>query len=611
MPTEKGQRDTKRLSKKALAHYVTILRDGDNFEKEKAIEALIASAGREVVQGIMPLLKEKNTSARMSVLDVLKSIGALHLESVIGMLDDDNEDIRVYGCEVLSFLKDPRSIPHILRKAGQDVDNVRNAACMALGEFDTEESVNALIEALKDEEWIAFSAILGLGKTKSPKAVPRLIEIFRTSGEELSCAACEVLLEYGDDDVLSDVFAVLRGWSQEKRGVYLRIILEMGKEDLLEKFKGKIGDELYEHLLENLNNNRHHSLDVIRMLSHFRTREACDTIMGILCRMEPDDEDYEPVLDVFASMSDTWVTLAEEYAKRGEKCLLATVRACKASSVAIDEQVLLAFFRSSPVEVKREIIRDIHAIVAGTGFSVIREAVGDIDGHVRSFAVEEIGRQGFTEFREDITRIVMNDFHDVRVKALKALVRMDPDGATDIIDHFVCNGNENDKKVYLAAAGLLSAENNFPFIKRLLKDNDEGVRRNAISVIGHFADDEKYTILIEEILMEDDTPHEALKVVKDKKLRHFRERLVAIFKGRDKNLWTRYYTLLALGAFRDPTLLEIFKEGLSDENGLIVIGCIRALADLDDSHSLQYVRPFLGSLNDDIRSAAESVINKT
>ncbi len=135
-----------------ISHYIDLLRDGDNFEKEKAIEALITLAGKEVVQGIIPLLQQKVTATRMAVLDVLKKIGSSHVEGVIGMLYDENEDIRVYGCEVLSFMKDTRSIPALIDKLKNDADNVRNAACVALGDFDDERAVHALIDALYDDE---------------------------------------------------------------------------------------------------------------------------------------------------------------------------------------------------------------------------------------------------------------------------------------------------------------------------------------------------------------------------------------------------------------------------------------------------------------------------
>ncbi len=144
--------EAKGLTGPELERYVTLLKDGDNFEKEKAIEAPVSSPGREVIEKIVPLLQESNTPVRMAVLDVLKKIGSVHIEGIIGMLDDANEDIRVYACEVLSFLSDPRSIPFIAKKARDEDANVCNAACMALGDFDDDEAVSALFTALDDEE---------------------------------------------------------------------------------------------------------------------------------------------------------------------------------------------------------------------------------------------------------------------------------------------------------------------------------------------------------------------------------------------------------------------------------------------------------------------------
>ena len=56
----------KKMSKKTQTHFIDLLKDGDNFEKEKSIDALIASPGKDVVEGIIPLLQQKNTSTRMA-----------------------------------------------------------------------------------------------------------------------------------------------------------------------------------------------------------------------------------------------------------------------------------------------------------------------------------------------------------------------------------------------------------------------------------------------------------------------------------------------------------------------------------------------------------------
>jgi HEAT repeat protein len=90
----------------------------------------------------------------------------------------------------------------------------------------------------------------------------------------------------------------------------------------------------------------------------------------------------------------------------------------------------------------------------------------------------------------------------------------------------------------------------------------------------------------------------------------FKDRLVEIFVDRSKGMWTRYYALSALGVFEDSLLFNIFVNGLNDENGLIIIGCIRALADLNDKKAMVYILPFTDSTNEDIKSTAVSVLEK-
>jgi HEAT repeat protein len=601
---------TKKMSKKALAHYIDLLRDGDNFEKEKSIEALIASPSKDVVEGIIPLLQQKNTGSRMAVLDVLKKIGSSHVDGVISMLYDENEDIRVYGCEVLSFLKDPRAIPSLVDKLRNDEDNVRNAACVALGDFNDEEAVKALLHALDDVEWIAFSAIYSIGRTKLKIAVPRLLEFFRTSEEELSIAACEVLTEYEDNNILDEIFETLKGWDRPKRNTYLKTILEKGNEEIFRKLKEKIGDELFEHLLNSVQHEKQYSVEIIRMLTNFRHSETCEAILGALKEMNGDSEDYEAILTLFASMSDVWAPSVEDYMKRDEKYLLPLVKACKIAGVKLEEPLLLDVYLSSPVDIKREIITGVPDICRGSCCSIIREAIKDTDGHIKGYAVDVIGTLSLHELKGEIVSITQNGFADVRTKAIKTLVSLDKDRAMELIRQFVSDGSSEDKKVYLAATHLIDSGSNFPFIERLIFDADEGVRRNTIGVIGHFVENERYIDLLQQILKDDNIPHEVLKVIKDKKLDMFKDRLVEIFVDRDKGMWTRYYALSALGVFEDRSLFNVFANGLNDESSLIIIGCIRALADLNDKKVMSYILPFADSPNEDVKSTAESVLEK-
>jgi HEAT repeat protein len=215
-----------------------------------------------------------------------------------------------------------------------------------------------------------------------------------------------------------------------------------------------------------------------------------------------------------------------------------------------------------------------------------------------------------TELRGDIEEAAKKDFLDVRIKAMNALIHLDSDGAMELLGGFVHDGSDEDKRVYLAVAGLLNEERNLPFVEKLLSDHDLKIRGAVSTVIGNFIDDERYMNMFVRQLMEDDIPHEVLKVIKEKKLSRFKERLKEIFDDRSKGLWTRYYALSALSSFTDHSLFETFTEGLEDENSIIKIGCLRALSDLNDMRALDYVMPFVQSTDEDVSSTAEFVINK-
>jgi HEAT repeat protein len=67
--------------------------------------------------------------------------------------------------------------------------------------------------------------------------------------------------------------------------------------------------------------------------------------------------------------------------------------------------------------------------------------------------------------------------------------------------------------------------------------------------------------------------------------------------------------LLALGAFEDPLLFELFVKGLNDENNLIKIGSLKALSDLKDKKAVVFVKPLIKDKDDDVRSTAEFVMD--
>ncbi|MBA4417565.1 MAG: hypothetical protein C0392_06615 [Syntrophus sp. (in: bacteria)] len=598
------------MNKKRLTQLIKTLRDGDTFTREKAFEALLAAPDKAVVEAVTPLLQEKDTGMRMMILEILNQMGNLHIESVISMLDDDNEDIRVYGLEVLMRLKNPDTIPHLIRKMGGDYENVRNAACMALGEFDDDRAVDALMGAMKDEDWIAFSAILSLGKIGRKRSVPALFEVFKEGREEISLAACEALIDFRDPDILDKIIETLKGWDEKKRYDYIQLMLEKGEEDIFIRMKERISDELFTHLLNSVRYENRRSLQMIKLLAQFKTLATCDTILDTIARLDPDSDEFSEVLELLVDLKDVWAEKVADYGTRAEEYLLPIIKACSIGGIKINEDVLLEIFRSSSVDVRREVIRNINAIVDGAGYHVIEEAIHDTDGHIQGDAIAAAGIMGMNKLKKEIGKIAKEGFPDVRAKALKAMLELDITDAMALIEHFVNKGTIDDKKVFLAAAGALDKERNFPLLTKLLRDDDEGIRKAAIGAIGNFLEDERYMDILRALLKNEEIPHEALKIVKEKKLTVFKDRLIDLFMDSSKGMWTRYYALSALDAFRDHALFDLFVKGLEDESSLIKIGSLNALAGLEDPKALLHIALFTQSDDEDIRSTAEFAISR-
>jgi len=599
------RKDRNRRLEKALH----AIRQGDDFEREKSMEFLISRPNKKTVEHILPLLQEKDTPTRMAVVEVIKKIGHANIAAIDRLLKDDNEDIRVYACEIMASMKNPETIPFLLKALNDGTENVKNAAVIALGEFNDERAVKALLGMLQDDQWIVFSAICSLGKIKHPSAAAPLLQIFQKGEDELSLAACEVLMEFEDDDILGKMFNILKGWSKKKRKRYIEVIIQQGNENLFLRLKQSIGQDLFEHLLAYVDFDKKELVPVLKLMIHFKSKQTCDILIETLLKMDPDEPEYYEVLQLFASLSQTWKNNIKEYLNKGDEYALVVIKACAQEKIRIPENILLASFLTSSVLVKREIAKSAAIIVQGKGYDLLKEAVKDADGHVKSYAVNAIGTMKMKKLESEIIDLSISGFMDVRINAIKTLLDLNNNEAKKLLQRFVDNGSLEDKKVYLAVAKNIAGDDNFPLIQRLFQSRNEDIKKTVVTIVGNFIDDERYATIFKKLLQGDNIPHEVLKIIKEKRLDQFKTVLNKIFSNTSKSLWTRYYALLALGAFEDPSLFELFVKGLNDENNLIKIGSLKALSELKDKKAVVFVKPLTKHRDDDVRSTAEFVMN--
>jgi HEAT repeat protein len=588
---------------------VDSLRESDDFTRSKIIEQLVFSPNKSMIEEVIHLLDEKNTSVRMDILELLKKTGNHNIDAVIQLLYHPNEDIRVYGCEVLSYLKNKASLPHLIQKVNEDSENVKNAAVVALGEFDDQKAINVLLEVLEQEEWVAFSAIYSLAKMGNKKVVPALLDVFKNREEELSLAACETLISFRDDKIIDDIVDFVGRLEEDKKNIFVRVIIEQSDDAIFLKLHDQMNDELLSHVLSYMKIQKRKALGVAKFLVHFKNKLSVQAMLDILKDLDQDSEDFERVMRLLMELHDVWEGHLEEYLGV-EEYRLPLIRACGNLCCFIDESILLKVFCVSSLDTKREIMKQLCRIINGSGHKIIREAMNDTDGHVQADAVAIAGTLLLTELTSDVMIIAKNSYPDVRGKALLALLRLDSKMAMAAIDWFVQEGSSEDKRVYLSVASHIDMEINYSFLRQLITDSDDRIRQMAIRIIGNSLENEQYLDLFELVLESGSIPIEVLKLVGEKKLIGFKKLLIDLVLDPLQAVWTRYHAFIALGAFGDKSLFPIFLNALKEKENLIKIGGLKALAELRDTRAIPRIRPYTKSTDEDVKTAAMMALGK-
>jgi HEAT repeat protein len=327
--------------------------------------------------------------------------------------------------------------------------------------------------------------------------------------------------------------------------------------------------------------------------------------------MNQDADEFDDLLELFAGLNEVWGSRSEEYLRKEPQDLLPFIRACGLSRHTIPVDRIDGLFVQAPLTLKRELIRQLPAIVKGDATGLLRKALKDEDGHVKGDAALAAARLGLKTLTEDIADISIEGFSDVRKKGLQALATLDKQRVSELVETLSRSDRSDDRKIALTILDKLDREQAFGVMQVLLGDPDESVVRSAIYTAGNLlARDNRYLKLLNKLLAKRPVLHELLRVIREHRLDAFRDALVSIFCEQRGDAWTRYQVLTTLAALRDHSLFNIFTGGLRDESTLIKIGSIKALSDLADTTAIVHVRPFMNSQDAALRSAAGAAVKE-
>ena len=145
------------------------------------ISVLLLTACGPSADDIQRNLKSPNPVVREDSAKIARNVGGdVVVASLVAVLEDDSERVRLYAVDSLAELNDPAALPFLIKALNEDSSpEVRRQVVDALGRLRDPAAVPAIIAYLQDpsHESPPLNAIWALGFIGDLSAMPVLVEL--------------------------------------------------------------------------------------------------------------------------------------------------------------------------------------------------------------------------------------------------------------------------------------------------------------------------------------------------------------------------------------------------------------------------------------------------
>lgn len=148
------------------------LKSSNWWVRKNSIENLISYPEDKYLTVLEEWLRNNDDALlRNAAMEAYRVLGAKALNSLISLLKDIDDDVRVFAANVLGDVKDATALPALIDALKDNNANVRVASAEALGKIGDKRAVNALAGAIGDVSWISMACIEAIGEIGGEKAL--------------------------------------------------------------------------------------------------------------------------------------------------------------------------------------------------------------------------------------------------------------------------------------------------------------------------------------------------------------------------------------------------------------------------------------------------------
>ncbi len=581
--------------------------------QEAADQALRKIGGKPTVEAVIPLLRSDEAPVRNLSMDILREVGDQDLPSLIGLLHDQDADIRIFASDILGSTASLTSVAPLGEALLKDPEvNVRYQAAVSLGELGHKEAAHYLNKALGDEEWVQFSVIEALAKIRDDSSIGALAKALHHSSDLVASMIVEALGEMGNVKAVTMLMRYLDEAATALRNKICKAIVRILGGKSLKLLNEAERDKFRQYLLVALTDEDDDIQDAAMTgLGYVGGEKAAREVLHLASAMDF-DRDHDRLELAVKSLANIGVTEAMTKALEGGNYKEARVAVEVATRLGSPEvcAMLTRVFWDKERDLQRDVITAVrHCAGPQDKDFFIQVLERHDDGTVLKSALEFLGELGLDDTGEMLFGFLDHPYDDVKEAALDACVRI---GGPEMDERFrtlFASPDPVNRLMAVYAMGKLGVAEHMDEIKLALEDEIPDIRKVALEAFGDMCVDlGRWMPVIQERLHDE---HREVRLTVIELLGHCpgEDTLPYLIEAlADEDDWVRVRAVEALGARAAEAAVPRLVEMLAEENTLLSLKVVEALGAIGGKAAFRSLLEVLNAEDPELQAAAEEAL---
>jgi HEAT repeat protein len=507
MPDDFTSVDTD-LAGKTVKELLLLVADDDYGLKSASVEILLGMG----LEKIYPVLEtgvrnDDDADYRNGSMELMVRFGSESVPRLIKLLKDSNEEVRNFAAVMLGDIGNRRSVGALIKSLSDKDANVSHSAAEALGKIGDRAALFPLIELLKGDFWVQYSAIGAIGAMRDYRAVPHLLQIL--DNELLAAPVIAALGEIGDPRALHPLGKILPNVDNMLAGQIARAIMliyrhlkdslcfknSLAEYQQPEHLKNVINQQGIEKLHQLLESNGDEEIvaAVVLLLGWLEDLSA----LGLFFRLLENEVFISPAEAAILSMGrPATASLVDALANENDNAKIVVLRSLRHLD-ALDKYADYTQLLTSPNEaLQLEALETVMDLPDNKLLETLLKLFVAGSAAVRNKSAEVLGRYSFHLLQDFLKSIVYCEDNERRKLGALLLCHVREDGYCRLLDALIHDIDPDVRKIALQAAGIQRMDIAIPMISKALADPDISVKESAVMALAEF----HTPILVDDVL---------------------------------------------------------------------------------------------------------------